>query len=619
MSWRYNILMPIRLLPTEVASQIAAGEVVERPASVVKELVENALDAGAHAITVNIQEAGRRLIEIADDGSGIPAAELTLAVERHATSKLASADDLFQIGTLGFRGEALASIGSVSRMTLTSRVKTSEAGARIRVEGGINSPVEPVGSPIGTTIRVEDLFYNVPARLKFLKQDMTERRAIDGLLTRYALAYPHVRFRLIDGGSPTLQTSGDGDRRAILATLYGVDVARQMLEVVADDEPATSAGQASHLTGFTSPAALTRSNRKDITFFINGRWVQDSALSAALLQSYHTLLMVGRYPLATLFLELDPQEVDVNVHPAKAEVRFRSSERIFSFVQRATRRALLAYSPVPTVGIRNLWGGSSNDQTPVSSNQSFGLDWTIGHTDAPVEGDRLQVEGQPATNAQPSNPSTSSGQALQPSTSQPSQPSAFNLLLRLVGQIGSTYLVAEGPDGMYLIDQHAAHERVLFEKLMLQREQKNIPSQSLLTPQVVTLPPASAKALTDQLPVLERFGFLVEAFGPNAFRVRAIPALFRGADPATALRALVEDFEEDETPLQAEVEARIAARVCKRLAVKGGQTLSSEEQRALLTDLENCDSPRTCPHGRPTMIHLSVDLLERQFGRRGAR
>ena len=402
--------MPIRLLPTEVASQIAAGEVVERPASVVKELIENSLDAGARAITVSIQEAGRRLIEIADDGSGIPASELTLAVERHATSKLSSAAELFQIGTLGFRGEALASIGSVSRMTLTSRVKTSEAGARIRVEGGINSPVEPIGAPVGTTIRVEDLFYNVPARLKFLKQDMTERRAIDGLITRYALAYPHVRFRLIDGASPTLQTSGDGDRRAILATLYGVDVARQMLEVLAEEDGA-------HLTGYTSPAALTRSNRKEITFFINGRWVQDSALSAALLQSYHTLLMVGRYPLATLFLELDPQDVDVNVHPAKAEVRFRSSERVFSFVQRATRRALLAYSPVPVVGIRNLWGGSSSTSnlSPTASHPSVGLDWTIGHSNAPtVDGGPLTVESDQSSDAtfQPStfnlSPSTAS-------------------------------------------------------------------------------------------------------------------------------------------------------------------------------------------------------------------
>jgi DNA mismatch repair protein MutL len=588
--------MSIRLLSPETASQIAAGEVVERPASVVKELVENALDAGAKTVSVNIQEAGRRLIEIADNGTGIPANELSLAVERHATSKLQSANDLFHIETLGFRGEALASIGSVSRLSITSRVKSADAGARIRVEAGICGSVEPVGAPVGTTVRVEDLFYNVPARLKFLKQDLTERRAIDALLTRYALAYPEVRFRLSDSASPSLQTPGDGDRRAILATLYGVEVAKNMLEVLAEDEGLK-------LTGFISPASLTRSNRKEITFFINGRWISDTPLTQALLQAYHTLLMVGRYPLAALFIEIDPEEVDVNVHPAKAEVRFKNQDRVFSFVQRSTRRALLAYSPVPSLPpTQNLWGSSRPEQAgglafanPTSN--SVGLEWSLAH-----------AEYDDTTPVSP------------PLSSPSQQSSAFNLpIMRLVGQIGATYLIAEGPDGLYLIDQHAAHERVLFEKLMAQHAQKNIPSQILLTPQVVQVPPASAKILEEQLPVLQHFGFTVEAFGPNAFQVRAIPALFADTDPAAALRALVEDFEEDESPLQNEIEAKIAARVCKRMAVKAGKNLSVEEQRALLTDLENCDSPRTCPHGRPTMIHLSVDMLERQFGRKGAR
>lgn len=602
----YNHPMPIRLLAPEVASQIAAGEVVERPASVVKELVENALDAGAASISVTIQDAGRRLVEVADDGCGIPASELPLAVERHATSKLDSAADLFHIATLGFRGEALASIGSVSRLTVVSRVKDSETGARIRVEGGLVKTVEAVGAPVGTLIRVEDLFYNVPARLKFLKQDVTERRAMDGLVTRYALAYPQTRFRLTDGKTATLQTSGDGDRRAILAALYGVDVAKQMLEVIAEEDGLK-------LSGYISPAALTRSNRREMTFFINGRWVSDTPLTQALMQAYHTLLMVGRYPLTTLFLEIDPEEVDVNVHPAKAEVRFRSQERVFSFVQRSVRRALLAYSPVPSLPpAQNLWGGS---QSSVSGHQfsvggqpaSAGLDWVIGH-DSNAEVSMQNDETAPAGPVVPD-----SSFSIHPS-------SLVNLpLLRLIGQIGATYLIAEGPDGLYLIDQHAAHERVLFEKLMAQRAQANIASQALLTPVVVTLPPASAAAVSNQLPVLSRFGFEVEPFGPNSFQIRAVPSLFGSADPAAALRALVEDFEEDETPLQQEMEAKIAGRVCKRLAVKAGQVLTPEEQRALLTDLENCDSPRTCPHGRPTMIHLSVDLLERQFGRRGAR
>ncbi|HUM26049.1 MAG TPA: DNA mismatch repair endonuclease MutL [Anaerolineales bacterium] len=592
--------MPIRLLSSEVASQIAAGEVVERPASVVKELTENALDAGAKSISISIEDAGRTLVEIADDGHGIPANELELAAARHATSKLVQSEDLFHIQTLGFRGEALASIGSVSHMTITSRVADAAEGARLKVDGGIAGKVEKVGAPVGTTLRVENLFYNVPARLKFLKTDVTERRAIDALVTRYALAYPNVRFKVTDGKQVTLQTAGDGDRRSILAALYGVDVAKQMLEVMAQDDGLS-------LMGFISPTSLTRSNRKEITFFVNGRWVQDYSLTTALLQAYHTLLMVGRYPLTTLFLEVDPEDVDVNVHPTKAEVRFRSQDKVFSFIQRSARKALLAYTPVASVSPQ-LWGGSK----PASSEgREMGIDWSIGHDDElQVTGSKLQVENETSSSTQPAN--------LPPSNV---QHATFNTvpLLRLIGQIGSTYIVAEGPDGLYLIDQHAAHERVLFEKLMAQHDKKTIPSQALLTPEIVTLPPQSAKALMPQLPFLNHFGFEVEEFGANTFQVRAMPALFAGGDPASALRALVEDFEEDEAPLQSEVEAKLAARVCKRLAVKGGQTLTTEEQRALLNDLEACASPRTCPHGRPTMIHLSVDALERQFGRRGAR
>lgn len=587
--------MPIRLLSPEVSSQIAAGEVVERPASVVKELVENSLDAGAKNISISIVEAGRTLIEVADDGHGISADELALAASRHATSKLVQSDDLFHIQTLGFRGEALASIGSVSRMTITSHVESAQEGARLSVDGGIAGKVEKIGAPVGTIVRVENLFYNVPARLKFLKTDTTERRAIDSLVTRYALAYPNVRFKVTDGKQVTLQTAGDGDRRAILAALYGVDVAKQMLEVMASEENLT-------LSGFISPVSLTRSNRREITFFINGRWVQEISLNSALLQAYHTLLMVGRYPLTALFLEMDPEDVDVNVHPTKAEVRFRSQDKVFSFVQRSVRKALLAYTPVPSVSPQ-LWGARSREEVP---ERQAGIDWSIAHDES------LTVDGEPQT------VETVEGQAPSTVGGQRSFESGVPLL-RLIGQIGSTYLVAEGPDGLYLIDQHAAHERVLFEKLMAQHENRSIPSQALLAPEVVTLPPQSAKMIGEQLPFLNKFGFEVEEFGTNTFQVRAMPTLFSGGDPASALRALVEDFEEDESPLQAEVEARLAARVCKRLAVKAGQVLTSDEQRSLLNDLEACQSPRTCPHGRPTMIHLSVDALERQFGRRGAR
>jgi DNA mismatch repair protein MutL len=304
------------------------------------------------------------------------------------------------------------------------------------------------------------------------------------------------------------------------------------------------------------------------------------------------MLMVGRFPLATLFLEIDPGAVDVNVHPAKAEVRFREGDRVFGFVQRAVRRALLAYAPVPSLPSRSLWG-----HQPVEP-ASTGLDWDMAS-------DLKELEG--------------TGPALTPETDAPQRALPNIPLLRLIGQVGATYLVAEGPDGLYLIDQHAAHERVLFEKLMLQHDRQDIPAQALLEPASITLPPDQSALLEEQLEWLQQFGFQVEPFGPNTYQVRAMPTLFAGSDAGTALRALVEDFEEDETPLGEEIQARIAARVCKRLAVKSGQTLSPEEQRTLLSDLESCDSPRTCPHGRPTMVHLSVDMLERQFGRKGAR
>ncbi len=596
--------MPIRLLPPAVASQIAAGEVIERPASVVKELLENALDARASFITIKTVGGGQGLVEVADDGNGIPEGEIVLAVERHATSKLVNSDDLFHIKTLGFRGEALASIGSVSRLSLTSRTPSSEVGARLVVEGGSSRGVNPVGAPIGTVVRVEDLFYNVPARRKFLKNPGTERRVIDELVTRYALAYPKVRFHLYQEGRPSLQTTGNDDRREVLAALYGVEVARQMLEVLSE-EPDLS------ITGFISPPALTRANRREIVFFVNGRPVQDAALVAALLRGYHTLLMVGRYPMGVLFLELPSEAVDVNVHPTKAEVRFREPDRMFTGVQRAVRHALLAHSPVPGIepGIR--WTGFPADDS---------------RQDQPY----LDVQNRPSdmgyfqtvTNKPSELPGEMFSQAATTPARQPEWPALQTPILRLVGQIANTYLVAEGPDGLYLIDQHAAHERVLFERFRTQQRQNpasSLPSQSLLQPMTVELPVSSARLLEEQLPFLEHLGFHVEAFGLNVFRVRSVPLLLAKVDPAAALRVLVEDFEEDEKPLQAEQEARLVARICKRAAVKGGQLLTPDEQSGLLKDLESCAQPRTCPHGRPTMIHLSVDLLERQFGRRGAR
>lgn len=574
--------MTIRILPPEIASAIAAGEVVERPASVVKELVENALDAGARSLDIRIEGGGRRLVEVSDDGVGIPAQEVPLAIERHATSKLQTIEDLFAIRTLGFRGEALASIGAVAQLELISRSPQEGQGTRLRVEGGVVSRPESVGAPQGTVVRVRDLFYNVPARQKFLKAEETERRRILLLVTRYALAFPQVRFHLSQEGRPAFASSGSGDRREVLSAVFGLEVAREMLALV----PAL--GRGVQVEGYLSPPSVHRSNRREITLFVNGRWIQDASLAAAVVQAYQGLLMVGRYPMVVLFLIVPPESVDVNVHPAKAEIRLREPEAVFATVQRAVRATLLGQAPVPALVPAPSWGGGWAASPPARATDPA---WAIAHAAS-----ALDESPQPAA--------------------QPPLAAGRLPLLRNIGQVGATYLVAEGPDGLYLIDQHAAHERVLFERWMKAQE-RGVECQALLEPVTLELTAAESALLEGQIDVLRRLGFDVEPFGSTTYRIRGVPLLLAHLSAAEALQAVIEDFEEDETPLAGEAEARVAARVCKRAAVKAGQVLSLAEQEQLVRDLEACDVPRACPHGRPTMIHLSVDTLERQFGRRG--
>ncbi|NIS79446.1 MAG: DNA mismatch repair endonuclease MutL [Anaerolineales bacterium] len=575
--------MPIEILSEQVASAIAAGEVVERPVSVVKELIENAIDADANSIEIVIERAGSGLVEVADDGVGIPAEELQLAVARFATSKLKTTEDLSAIRSLGFRGEALSSIGAVSRMELQSRAEGEETGTRLYVEGGEIGEAQSVGAPRGTVVRVRDLFFNVPARRKFLKSEATERRRIIGLVSRYALAYPGIRFRLAQEGRVLFQSTGNGDRREVLAAVYGVETAKQMIALPdAHDAPI-------QIAGFISPPSVHRGTRRELTFFINGRWVRDASLSAAVLQAYHALLTVGRFPLVVVFLDLPPESLDVNVHPTKAEVRFREQDMVFSILQRVVRSTLLGQAPAPAIQLESSWAPQGWQQP----GRSLSPDWELSGRTENLQG--VIVDGQV----------------------QPALPGGVVPLLRAVGQVGAAYLVAEGPDGLYLIDQHAAHERVLFESLMQASEYGSIERQSLLEPRTIEFTPEQTTLLEGQLDVLKGFGFEVESFGQRTYLLRSVPALLTAREPEYVLRAVVEDFEEDETPLAKETEARIAARVCKRAAVKAGQVLSLAEQQQLLRDLEGCSSPRTCPHGRPTMIHLSVEALERQFGRRG--
>ena len=571
----------IQILPDAVASAIAAGEVIERPASVVKELVENAIDAGAGRIQIEVEEAGSSRITVSDDRQGIRSEDVVLAVERYATSKLKSTEDLFNIRSLGFRGEALSSIGAVSRLEITTRSKHETKGTHLKVEGGEILEIGSLGAAPGTLVTIRDLFFNVPARRKFLKSATTERRRINTLIHRYALAYPRISFRLSQEGRSSFESTGSGDTRELLAQVLNLEIAQAMLALPSPDNAEYS------ISGFVSPPNINRSNRRELTFFVNGRWVQDPSLSAAIMQAYHTLLMVGRYPITVVHIDVPPDEVDVNVHPTKAEVRFKDPQKVFSLVQRAVRATLLGQTTPPHMEFQDRWR-SRVDSAPLSSDPA--PDWQFA---GPGEGTQSML---------PLGSQRASGGEQVP-------------LLRSVGQVGMAYLVAEGPDGIYLIDQHAAHERILFEQFMHELDVKQLESQALLESLTLEFSAPQAEILRNHLEQLNTLGFSIEEFGGQSFRLRSIPSLLMGKDPVEAIRAVVEDFEEDETPLASQREARLAARICKRLAIKSGQLLALDEQRELVRALENCSSPRTCPHGRPTMIHLSGTTLARQFGR----
>lgn len=601
--------MPIRRLSPEVAAKIAAGEVVERPASVVKELVENSIDAGAGEIQVESREGGRRLIRVADDGCGIPADEAVLAFARHATSKLTDVSELDQIMTLGFRGEALASIAAVSEVTLLTRPRDQALGRFLRVEEGRIVREEGRGAPAGTVIAVEHLFRSVPARLKFLRQPRTEASHIYEVITQYALAFPAIRFRLTVDERQAFQSTGTGSLYDVLIAVHGLEVAGQMLPLDEPAERVPGEGEAVRVSGYTGVPALHRANRSYMTLFVNRRWIQDTSLTQAIVQAYHGLLPVGRQPMAVILVDLDPAEVDVNVHPTKREVKFRDGRRVFAAVQRAVRHILVDRAPVPTAGER-AW--PTDWATPGESAPRWGDPEALRAWERRQAMARLgQGGGQAALDLyRPLDDDADRGSA-------PGYVGPVRLpLLRVVGQVGQTYIVAEGPQGMYLVDQHAAHERVLYEKMAADRQGQSIPSQVLLEPQVLDLDPILAGTLDEHVAGLNRLGFQIEPFGGTTYLLRAVPAILSGPNTRAALVDIIEMLRVGDDPLADRAEDRLVAIVCKRAAVKAGQTLSPEEMQQLIRDLEQCQSPRTCPHGRPTVVHFTIDMLEKEFLRR---
>lgn len=543
--------MPIKVLPPEVTSKIAAGEVIERPASVVKELLENSLDAGASEITVEAQNGGVSFIRVTDNGCGLAPDEAELAFKRHATSKINGLDDLEHIHTLGFRGEALPSIASVAEVEMLTREEAAPAAVYLRLDNGEIAAREKRNRPPGTTITVRRLFHSFPARLKFLKAPSSEAGHIATTVSQYSLSFPDVKFTLIIDGRVNLRTGGDGDLRSAIAEIYGLDTAQKMITVDGSDV-------LMKIDGLCSQPSVQRSNRNYSSFFVNKRYVRNSLLAKAVESAYGELLMTGRHPVVVLNVSIPPEEVDVNVHPTKLEVKFRNNSMVFSAIQRAVNNALIK-SPLPDISF------GPDDARPASL-------W-----------ERLPASGFPA--------------------------------LRTLGQLSGSYILAEGDEGLYLIDQHAAHERILFEKIFKQRKEQKLEIQGMLEPLPVELTPAQNELLHRSSGILAEFGFSVEPFGERTWLLRAVPAMLNNADLPETVRELL-DTAGNERDMQKK-EGLIAQSLACHGAIRAGDILDADEMRRLISQLENTSQPRTCPHGRPTMIHLSSQQLKKEFGRTG--
>lgn len=562
---------PIRPLAPRVIERIAAGEVIERPASVVKELIENAIDAGARQITVEIRGGGLRSIRVSDDGAGIPADELPLAFERHATSKLRDADDLWRIGSLGFRGEALASIGAMGETLLIAATDDSGEGAGVLVSGGRVIEQFARARARGTTVTVRSLFAGVPARLKFMHPARTESAQISALVRRYALARPDIRFHLTLDGHPSFTSAGGGDRNEALAEVFGRQIARTLTPL----PPVEAAG--ARIGGVISGPQLNRPNRRQVSFVVNGRWATPRNLGEALEAAYRPFFPRGRHPFAVIAIDLPPDAVDVNVHPAKSEVQLVPEAEIGAALGEAVRAVLARHQ---------------------NARQSAGFQ-LAALRGLPGFGDRIGEE-------RAAWDEDSGGEAAGAPIEGPNLPA-----LRLLGQLRHRLLLAEGPDGLYLIDQHRAHERVLYERLLRQvREQGGAIEREVIEPLVLELAPLQAALLDDRLPELAELGITCENFGGRSFLVRAIPAFGEHEDLAEALPGIFDAIVEDDEGWR----ERLVVNLACRAALRKGRPLTPAQSRELLAQLAQTDTPATCPHGSPVILQIEETMLARQFG-----
>jgi len=674
----------IRLLPEQVANQIAAGEVIERPASVVKELVENSLDAEAKSVSIEIQAGGRSLIRVVDDGLGMSRDDALLCLERHATSKIRRAEDLASIATMGFRGEALPSIASVSRFNLTTRDRESNSpeGTQIIIGGGKIQEVKAAGSAPGTNIEVRQLFFNIPARRKFLRSEETESAHIQHYLMLAALAFPEVAFTFQKEGRlvwqlPALPSGTEIPMRLAclrerLRALYGgeqkllpVDFCSKFQTFDQSDEAPEPTAAAFRVWGFIGAPGVSRATREDQHLFVNRRPVENRGLNFALLEGYHTALMKGRYPVGCLFLEIDPAAVDVNIHPAKREVKFHREPEVRRLVAQAVRQTLLHFhSPqsgihapqaaAPTAATNAPESRSRNSINAAATSEVSQPDKQTGLPNFPPSLAPPPIESptqtaiqaplrmgflsaappSPETKLAPTNlraEPTQPGPAIPPGlTGGKSEPSlmvsghasaaAVPLLsvpLRLVGVIGKLYVVLESDRGLVLLDQHAAHERVLFEQMLNRLEHKDqAPSQKLLLPETVELSARDANFVRDQLPTLGRLGVGLSEFGERTFLLDALPPFVRSTEPRRFMLELIDELKAAGQQVNSlRLGENVVAKTVCRHAVKANDPLAGRELENLIQDLRHCAMPYTCPHGRPTIIEINFHELEKKFGR----
>ncbi len=585
--------MSIRPLPETLINQIAAGEVVERPASVVKELVENALDAGARRIDIDLEEGGVRLIRVRDDGGGIAPEELPLAVARHATSKIASIDDLEAVTTLGFRGEALPSVASVSRFRLTSRRTGSEHGAELRIDGGRLGEVAPQPHPFGTTVEVRDLFYNVPARRKFLRAERTELSHIEEWLRTLALARPDVEIRVTHNGKPSRRWKGESDllSEVRLHEALGEEFARNALRV-------DHAGAGMRLHGWIAQPAYNRASTDQQYFYVNGRSVRDRSVAHAVRQAYSDVLFHGRHPAYVLFLELDPRFVDVNVHPAKHEVRFRESRLVHDFVYRALQEVLAQTraGAVPALAGAVATSASAAPwaMSAVPRQQPIGL----RVADAPAAYAALYGVGEPMSEAQPL----------------PEAPESMPPLGYAIAQLHGIYILAEAADGMIVVDMHAAHERIGYERLKAAHDGAGLRMQPLLVPHALAVSEREAEIAETQAQTLAQLGFEVQRSGPQGVLLRAVPALLADADVDGLLRDVLADLREHgATRRIAETRDELLATMACHGAVRAHRRLTVAEMNALLRGMEATERSGQCNHGRPTWTRFSLAEIDKWF------